>query len=447
MEQTTEVGQSLVNGQGREHQGREHQGTSLVGGEIQSWQLSSLRKSFPGEPLTAPADKVFLRQGEVVFQRSLAYGTTASLGACASTSYGLNRACGWASAGIGTCVPGTAVGIGSGGTCGGTCTGDTMVRVCAGSSPCEASSAIASNDDSCGTLCSYATFTCPSSGVYNVLSGSYASGVATTPNLAATAGSFPYVNIEHGGTSLVGANLSAIRPDGTTLVTTFSQIVPELVNSPYVHVGTGHVAGTTYRYNITALDSQFNSVSLCGPDYDNYNVAIPVQGYWQSNGWHVNDAAQATFACKTGVVNKCYRWGYRPWDWSLEGQTWVSGEPLHQACTRMARADYCGDGVSYTQNGTEINLWDSLVPQVQVRDAVAQGMTFEAGWTVYGANCLSHVRWSNAPAYVKQVGCRAPRDQMGNPRECNSQYEAEHFVGAPVPRLFNDSAVHDGGVW
>ncbi|HEU4408415.1 MAG TPA: ADYC domain-containing protein [Polyangiaceae bacterium] len=31
------------------------------------------------------------------------------------------------------------------------------------------------------------------------------------------------------------------------------------------------------------------------------------------------------------------------------------------ACTRMLRADDCGDGTSYTVNGTTINLYDGVV--------------------------------------------------------------------------------------
>jgi len=52
------------------------------------------------------------------------------------------------------------------------------------------------------------------------------------------------------------------------------------------------------------------------------------------------------------VIAKCYRWGYRPW---------VTGygdlATMHWTCTRLARADYCGDGVPHTRNGTTINVW------------------------------------------------------------------------------------------
>jgi hypothetical protein len=50
-----------------------------------------------------------------------------------------------------------------------------MIRVCAGSAPCTAAAALVTNDDSC-SRCPEATFTCPSDGVYTVLTGSFGGG-------------------------------------------------------------------------------------------------------------------------------------------------------------------------------------------------------------------------------------------------------------------------------
>ena len=33
-------------------------------------------------------------------------------------------------------------------------------------------------------------------------------------------------------------------------------------------------------------------------------------------------------------------------------------ELLHEACVRMVRADYCGDGRSHTVDGMAIDVWD-----------------------------------------------------------------------------------------
>jgi hypothetical protein len=65
---------------------------------------------------------------------------------------------------------------------------------------------------------------------------------------------------------------------------------------------------------------------------------------------------------------------------------------LHWTCTRVARADYCGNGVEHTHDGTLINVWDKLPRPIQSR-AFSPGMLFEAGWNTGGAVCLSRARW------------------------------------------------------
>src|SRR5262249_50734974 len=94
--------------------------------------------------------------------------------------------------------------------------------------------------------------------------------------------------------------------------------------------------------------------------------------------------------CTTGVIAKCYRWGYRPW---------VTGYgnlvAMHWTCTRLARADYCGDGTTHTRDGTEINVWDNAPSPgpIQPHGQTPTAMVFEAGWDTGGAVCLSHARW------------------------------------------------------
>jgi hypothetical protein len=98
------------------------------------------------------------------------------LGACPSGAGGPERDCGWqfASGFEGaTCTPGTTLSVGCG-ECGGggTCSGDPVLRVCDGAGPCLASQALALVDDTCG-FCPQTTFTCPTSGVYSVLTGAF----------------------------------------------------------------------------------------------------------------------------------------------------------------------------------------------------------------------------------------------------------------------------------
>lgn len=92
---------------------------------------------------------------------------------------------------------------------------------------------------------------------------------------------------------------------------------------------------------------------------------------------------ELTYACTPGVIAKCVRWGYAPW---------TVGADMHQTCTRLARADYCGDGVSYTENRTLIDVFDVdglLSPDPTAEPALA----FEAGWGPDGAVCASQPRY------------------------------------------------------
>ena len=63
--------------------------------------------------------------------------------------------------------------------------------------------------------------------------------------------------------------------------------------------------------------------------------------------------------------------------------------PKFQACLRMVRADYCGDGRSWTKNGMTIDVYDDVGIQSPEKDS---SMPFEAGWSPDGAVCVHHPR-------------------------------------------------------
>src|SRR5207302_1954997 len=54
---------------------------------------------------------------------------------------------------------------------------------------------------------------------------------------------------------------------------------------------------------------------------------------------------------------------------------------------RMIRADYCGDGTSWTVNGRRINVYDGLGVQTDTAS-----WSFEAEWDAHGARCLHATR-------------------------------------------------------
>jgi ADYC domain-containing protein len=150
--------------------------------------------------------------------------------------------------------------------------------------------------------------------------------------------------------------------------------------------------GATYLYTLEQfVDDTGSWQPACGPDVDGLGVAIPIAAIFDAQGNRVESDSLFTFGCTTGVIAKCYRWGYRPW---------VTGYgdlvDMHWTCTRLARADYCGDGTPHTHDGTWVNVWDDLPPPGPIQNhglLTPLGMVFEAGWNHSGAVCLSHARW------------------------------------------------------
>lgn len=117
------------------------------------------------------------------------------LAACATATEGVDRDCGWTEGGDFTCTAGSTVRVGCSARCGlGSCTGDSMIRVCEGTEPCDSRGVIDRNDDSgCGGLtcmsgggecCSQVSFTCPASGAYNVLWAPFRSAQVATCTVA-----------------------------------------------------------------------------------------------------------------------------------------------------------------------------------------------------------------------------------------------------------------------
>jgi ADYC domain-containing protein len=158
----------------------------------------------------------------------------------------------------------------------------------------------------------------------------------------------------HGSTaSLLGVELRASTRDGRELSLQVSSVGDGLVG--------------------LVVDGE----SVCAED----SGGVFVGGSWADDGAHVDDLDALTFACDDGVIAKCVAWGYAPWTTDAE---------VHQACTRLARADYCGDGISWTLDGTIIDAYDRIGIQDPVPDAKFH---FEAAWDTQGAVCVSRTRY------------------------------------------------------
>lgn len=95
-----------------------------------------------------------------------------------------------------------------------------------------------------------------------------------------------------------------------------------------------------YRVEYASALAPDQWYSVCDPDNAGGAMGIFVDGQWSDDGtWHPGGW---TFSCSNGVIAKCVRsWGYKPWKTlrsPVHGD--VDLQPLHQACTRAARADY-----------------------------------------------------------------------------------------------------------
>jgi hypothetical protein len=119
--------------------------------------------------------------------------------------------------------------------------------------------------------------------------------------------------------------------------------------------------------------------------------ALAVSGVWDATGARKDSADRFTFACENGAIAKCIGFGYKPW-------ASRNGKPLtdaHQACTRMARADYCGDGRSHTFRDNPMDMYDQLgvlKPTPESAPDWDPALSFEAAWGTDGALCIEHAR-------------------------------------------------------
>jgi len=87
-----------------------------------------------------------------------------------------------------------------------------------------------------------------------------------------------------------------------------------------------------------------------------------------------------------GAVGKCLLWprpgsqGFLPWS-KDDGREF-------NACVRALRADYCGNGITHTKDGTLIELYPS-----RSTHTLRRNFFLEANWDERGALCVIHARY------------------------------------------------------
>jgi uncharacterized protein YjbI with pentapeptide repeats len=180
-------------------------------------------------------------------------------------------------------------------------------------------------------------------------------------------------------------------------------------------------ADDVWRYQVEYWEPGQGWSPICSDEEGAY-PAFALNGYWDVNagepgdGSKVSDPERFLFACSSiGAIGKCVELGYRPWDAS-------GGESLdayHQACVRLMRADYCGDGVSHTSDGSVVNLYDDLGIQLDT-----ETWTTEAEWDTDGALCLSPHNRS-----IEEASCYAERLHDA----CGSNFEDGTLLISETP--------------
>ncbi|WP_147443814.1 ADYC domain-containing protein [Corallococcus sicarius] len=169
-----------------------------------------------------------------------------------------------------------------------------------------------------------------------------------------------------------------------------------------------------WEFRVTASTDDRQPVPLC-PSGSGFALVVPHA--WSAGGELTPNPDYFTFACAPrnegtatqpffvggGVIAKCIDWGYPPWAGAYPEAT---ARDYHQLCTRMAMADYCGEGRSNTLDGTPLTFMgiqnalargsDGHVPQTQGRE----GYALEAVWQMSECGavrplCLGKKRWDS----------------------------------------------------
>ena len=129
-------------------------------------------------------------------------------------------------------------------------------------------------------------------------------------------------------------------------------------------------------------------IVLGGERYDNdTKTVIPDQDRWM------------TLACAGSAAAKMALLGYGP-NGDFGGQGQAATADQRQATIKMLTSDLCGDGVSYTEDGTPLQ-WDNAGGTVVSEGELGE---LEALWTSDGALCLDTPRLVDP----EDVACQLP---------------------------------------
>jgi hypothetical protein len=240
----------------------------------------------------------------------------------------------------------------------------------------------------------------------------------------------------------------------SALPTKFVPVITSSLSNYYL----SSVQCTRDEYNVrlakctAVVKSTLSPSSVCGqpttPEQVTKLVAI-------NAGWDDGKAAldfsvkgKVVFGCEDlgrpdlndsiGAFGKCVRFHF------FDGDSSQSQQSRFLACIRATRADFCGNGVSLTNNGTPYAIYPPPLQPEQKRPEAkicTDENCWEATWNKDGATCLNHRRYlellylaaSNVPKVWSDVTTRKYKQQAPalNPRLL--QPEVVHpFVEGPM---------------
>jgi hypothetical protein len=158
-----------------------------------------------------------------------------------------------------------------------------------------------------------------------------------------------------------------VEDTGTKEVMQVVEFLPDPSATRYTFVATSTSHGLTDPKEYT-----------CPKDDDTGEFAVVIFGDLDvdaKSGKHFERPNTMYFGCAAAAVGKSAVWGYSPW---------ATDEDTHQTASRAVRADYCGDGFSYTQSGTPLQLTDVF----GINSFSNPQADTEAIWGPEGAVCI-----------------------------------------------------------
>ncbi|OAI26535.1 hypothetical protein A1351_14565 [Methylosinus sp. R-45379] len=181
---------------------------------------------------------------------------------------------------------------------------------------------------------------------------------------------------------LVGATLTVAGAAGGTKIR-IDAVEPDPLLA--AHPEAERDAVLLHSFSVQGADGEWTNLCEAGPD--GRRQGFPIAGRARGDGT-IAPAERGVFelTCTGGAQGKCVRFGYHPWETRAGGP---SARALYDACIRLVRADYSGDGKGTTRNGQPIDIYDFLGVQSPGNDPAHD---FEAGFSPEGAVCVRHVR-------------------------------------------------------